>query len=71
MALRHCTNLDVISIEDERSRSLVVGEPVSVFRDVFGATAHVEDVLEEGGVVAGPVGLPAQDGRQIVSSHVA
>ena len=61
----------MVSGEDESSRGLVVSEPVSVFINVLGASTQVEDVLKEGGVVAGPVGLPSQDGRHIVSSHVA
>jgi hypothetical protein len=72
--LRHAGDVDhlrMVSLEDESSRGLVVGEPVSVFFDIGRASAHVEDVLEEGSVVARPVALAGQNAGDILGVNVS
>jgi hypothetical protein len=72
--LRHAGDVDhlrMVSLEDESSRGLVVGEPVSVFFYIGRATAHVEDVLEEGSVVARPVALAGQNAGDILGVNVS
>jgi hypothetical protein len=61
----------MVSLEDESSRGLVVGEPVSVLFYIGRASAHVEDVLEEGSVVARPVALTGQNTGDIFSVNVS
>ena len=72
--LRHAGDVDhlrMVSLEDESSRGLVVGEPVSVLFYIGRASAHVEDVLEEGSVVARPVALTGQNTGDIFSVNVS
>ena len=62
--------LEVISFKDQSSRGLVVGEPVAVLFNVGRAPAQVEDLLEEGSVVARPIRLTGQYIRDVISSDV-
>ena len=72
--LRHAADVDhlrMVTLEDEGPRGFVVGEPVSELFDVCGAAAHVEDVLEEGRVVARPVALAGQHTGDVLSVDVS
>ncbi len=58
-------------LEDERPWRLVVGEPVAELLDERGAAAHVEDVREVRGVVAGPVQLLLEHVGDVIGLHMA